>query len=82
MSTRAVHRYVGHTIRPAPDGGVTAEAHCMTHECGASSGPQGDPGDAQDWALRHTGLNPGHDLYRRVYTDHARVTRADQTPAR
>ncbi|MFJ3970768.1 hypothetical protein ACIPYR_21870 [Streptomyces parvus] len=80
MSTRAVYRYVPHTIRQAPEGGVTAELHCTAYGCGESSGPQGDPEDAQDWALRHTGLNPGHDLYRREYTDHARVTRADPTP--
>ncbi|WP_435602813.1 hypothetical protein [Streptomyces sp. bgisy130] len=80
MSTRAVYRYVPHTIQRARDGGVTAEVFCMAYECEASSGPQEDPESAQDWALRHTGLNPGHDLYRREITDLARVTRADQDP--
>ncbi|WP_455712432.1 DUF7848 domain-containing protein [Streptomyces erythrochromogenes] len=28
----------------------------------------------QDWALRHAGRT-GHGLFRRVFTDHARVTR-------
>ncbi|MBC9727893.1 hypothetical protein [Streptomyces sp. TRM68367] len=45
--------------------------------CGLSSGPQSNPDDAQNWALKHTGRNPGHDLFRREYTDHARVTRAE-----
>lgn len=53
-----------------------AELFCMAYGCEASSGPQDDPEAAQDWALRHTGLNTGHDLYRREFTDHARVTRA------
>ncbi|WEH15236.1 hypothetical protein [Streptomyces sp. VNUA24] len=71
---RAVLRYVNHTIRHAPEGGVTAELFCATYECAESSGPQGDPDDAQDWALRHTGRT-GHELFRREFTDHARVTR-------
>ncbi|MCD9878249.1 DUF7848 domain-containing protein [Streptomyces guryensis] len=78
---RAVLRYVNHTIRHAPEGGVTAELFCVTYGCGESSGPQSDPNDAQDWALRHTG-HTGHDLFRREYTDHARVTRDEETPAR
>ncbi|GGS83971.1 MULTISPECIES: hypothetical protein [Streptomyces] len=82
MSTRAVYRYVPHTIQHAPESGITAELFCTSIGCGESSGPQADPETAQDWALRHTGLNPGHDLFRREYTDHARVTRADPTPAR
>ena len=77
---RAVLRYVDHTIRQAPEGGVTAELHCTAYGCEESSDPQGDPEVAQDWALRHTGMNPDHGLYRREFTDHARVTRADQDP--
>ncbi|WP_455754229.1 DUF7848 domain-containing protein [Streptomyces erythrochromogenes] len=66
--------YVAHTIRHEPDGGVTYEAFCMAYGCGAESGPQDEQHAAQDWGLRHTGRT-GHDLFRRVYTDHARVTR-------
>jgi len=76
MSPRTVMRYVKHTITRAPEGGITAELFCMTYGCGESSGPQGDPNDAQDWALRHTGRT-GHDLFRRECTDHARVTRVE-----
>ncbi|MFF7936523.1 hypothetical protein [Streptomyces sp. NPDC007940] len=75
--TRAVYRFVDHTIRHAPEGGYTFEVFCTAFECGQESGPQGEQNDAQDWALRHT-AKTGHDLFRRVVTDHARVTRADQ----
>ncbi|MET9695737.1 hypothetical protein ABZY31_02285 [Streptomyces sp. NPDC006529] len=69
-----------HTIRHAPEGGVTYEAFCAAYGCGAESGPQDGQGAAQDWALRHAGLS-GHDLFRRVYTDHARVTPAAAGPS-
>ncbi|WP_456340245.1 DUF7848 domain-containing protein [Streptomyces europaeiscabiei] len=75
--TRAVLRFVPHTIRHEPQGGVTFEAFCVTPDCGEDSGPQGEQAAAQDWCLRHTGRNPGHDLFRRVVTDHARVTRGE-----
>ncbi|WP_444545386.1 DUF7848 domain-containing protein [Streptomyces fumanus] len=41
--------------------------------------PDPDPrraGRRTDWALRHTGRT-GHDLFRRAFTDHAKVTRAE-----
>ncbi|MGW1185749.1 DUF7848 domain-containing protein [Streptomyces sp. NBC_01423] len=72
---RAVMRYAPHTIRHAPEGGMTFEVFCVTHQCGAESGPQGQQETAQDWALKHTGRT-GHNLFRRVFTDHARVTPA------
>ncbi len=72
--SRAVLRFVEHTIRHAPEGGVTFEAFCTASGCGQKSGPQADQEAAQDWCLRHTGRT-GHDLFRRVVTDHARVTR-------
>ncbi len=78
--TRTVYRFVDHTIRHEPAGGIVAELHCMAHGCEESSGPQDNGDSAQDWALRHTGRNPTHDLYRREFSDHARVTRADQDP--
>ncbi|MFE0195686.1 hypothetical protein ACFWZZ_02235 [[Kitasatospora] papulosa] len=77
--TRTVYRFVDHTIRHEPAGGVTYELFCVAHECGAESGPQDNQDTAQDWALRHSGQT-GHDLFRRVFTDHARVTRADRDP--
>ncbi|MFG2980636.1 hypothetical protein ACGFYQ_05170 [Streptomyces sp. NPDC048258] len=72
--TRAVLRYVPHTIRHAPEGGVTYEAFCVAEGCGAESGAHDEQADAQDWALRHAGRT-GHELFRRVFTDHGRVTR-------
>lgn len=72
--SRAVLRYVPHTIRHEPEGGVTFEAFCVTPGCDEDSGSQEEQETAQDWCLRHTGRT-GHDLFRRVVTDHARVTR-------
>lgn len=72
--SRAVIRYVPHTIRHAPDGNVTFEAFCTAPDCDQASGPQARQETAQDWCLRHTGRT-GHDFFRRVVTDHARVTR-------
>lgn len=76
MSPRAVYRHIAHTIRHVPEGGITYEAFCVTAGCDAASGPHDEQGAAQDWALRHTG-SAGHDLFRRVAIDHARVTRAE-----
>ncbi|MEV6677856.1 hypothetical protein AB0N09_13450 [Streptomyces erythrochromogenes] len=76
MTTRAVYRFVSHTIRHVPEGGVTYEAFCVTDGCQAESGPNDEQEAAQDWALRHTG-STGHDLFRRVFTDHAKVSRAE-----
>jgi hypothetical protein len=72
--SRAVLRHVRHTIWHEPEGGVTYEAFCVTSGCGEASGPQEAQETAQDWCLCHTGRT-GHDLFRRVVTDHARVTR-------
>lgn len=74
--TRSVIRFVDHTIRHAPEGGVTYEAFCNASDCDENSGAQGDQEAAQDWCLRHTGSS-GHDMFRRVVTDHARVTRQE-----
>ncbi|MEU7345775.1 hypothetical protein ABZ778_17975 [Streptomyces bacillaris] len=76
MSPRAVYRHVTHTIHHAPEGGITYEAFCAAANCGAESGPRSEQEAAQDWALRHTGRT-GHDLFRCVFTDHAKVTRAE-----
>ncbi|MFI5671390.1 hypothetical protein [Streptomyces sp. NPDC051704] len=76
MSPRAVYRHVTHTIRHAFEGGITYEVFCAAANCGAESGPHAEQEAAQDWALRHTGRT-GHYLFRRVFTDHAKVTRAE-----
>ncbi len=67
-------RFVPHTIRHEPHSGATFEAFCTTSGCHGTSGPEPAQDTAQDWCLRHTGRT-GHDLFRRVVTDHARVTR-------
>jgi hypothetical protein len=78
MSTRAVYRFVNHTARHAPEGGFIFEAFCVRPDCeDDTSGPSDDHNAVQDWCLQHTGRT-GHDLFRRVATDHARVTREEQ----
>jgi len=74
--SHCVMRYVLHTIRHEPQGGVIFEAFCITPGCGELSSPQEEQESTQDWCLRHTGLT-GHDLFRRVVTDHARVSRRE-----
>jgi hypothetical protein len=73
--TRAVLRYVEHTIRHVEEGGWIFEQFCAAPNCGEDSGPQDAQEAAQDWALAHTGRNPEHILFRRVVSDHACVTR-------
>ncbi|GAB2990131.1 hypothetical protein GCM10023080_064920 [Streptomyces pseudoechinosporeus] len=74
--TRTVFRYIQHSIRHEPESGVTFEVFCTEPGCGEDSGAQEEQLTAGDWALRHTGRT-GHDLFRRVVTDHARVTREE-----
>ncbi|MGW0750268.1 DUF7848 domain-containing protein [Streptomyces sp. NPDC002587] len=76
MGVRAAYRFVQHTIRHIPEGGVTYETFCVSAGCGANSAAHEEQNDAQDWALEHTGRT-GHDTFRRVFTDHAKVTRAE-----
>ncbi|WP_455570062.1 DUF7848 domain-containing protein [Streptomyces tauricus] len=71
--TRATYRFIEHTIRHAPEGGVVFELCCVT--CPETSGGQAVQVTAQDWALKHTAAHPEHDLFRREVTDFARVTR-------
>uniref|UniRef100_UPI003FD7F296 DUF7848 domain-containing protein n=1 Tax=Streptomyces luteireticuli TaxID=173858 RepID=UPI003FD7F296 len=73
---RAIYRYMPHTIKRAPEGGIVFEAFCTAVGCGEDSGPQDEQDAAQLWALRHA-ARTGHDLFRRVMTDHARVTRTE-----
>lgn len=74
MTTRAVYRHVPHTIRHVPGGSVAYDVFYVTADCDAESGPHDEQEAAQDWALRHAGRT-SHDLFRRVVTDHAKVTR-------
>ncbi|MEW2120309.1 hypothetical protein AB0945_35070 [Streptomyces sp. NPDC005474] len=74
--SRVIMKYVPHTITHVPDSGVTFEVLCAASDCGAESGPQDEQDTAQLWALRHTGRTD-HDLFRRVVTDHAKVTRTE-----
>ncbi|WP_234308536.1 hypothetical protein [Streptomyces sp. NRRL F-4428] len=53
---------------------MTYEAFCVAEGCGAESGARDEQEGPTDWALRHAGRT-GHDLFRRVFTDHARVSR-------
>jgi hypothetical protein len=75
--TRAVFRFIEHTIQHEPQGGVTFHAFCTAPGCGEDSGSQEQQETAQDWALGHSGRT-GHTLFRRVVTDHARVSREGQ----
>ncbi|WP_449657712.1 DUF7848 domain-containing protein [Streptomyces acidicola] len=75
--SRAILRFVHHTIRHDPAHGATFQAFCTAPDCGEDSGPKDAQEDAQDWCLRHTGRNPEHVLFRRVVTDHARATREE-----
>jgi hypothetical protein len=72
-----VMRFVDHSIRHVAEGGWVFEVFCVGKpDCEGTSGPTDDQEAAQDWCLRHTGRT-GHDLFRRVVTDHARVTRKE-----
>lgn len=72
--TRAVLRFVPHTIRHAPELESTREAFRTAEGCQESSGLNNEE-TVQLWCLAHTGRNPCHDTFRRVFIDHARVTR-------
>lgn len=72
--TRSVYRHVEHTISHVREGGIIWETFCRAEGCGLDSGPQDEQNDAQDWALRHSGMT-GHTRFRRVVTDNAEVTR-------
>ncbi|MFH8590272.1 DUF7848 domain-containing protein [Streptomyces rimosus] len=71
---------LGQAASPTPQLlGVLGEPYetvCTAAGCDAESGPQEDQDSAQQWALRHSGRT-GHGLFRRVVSDHARVTRSE-----
>ncbi|MEU9002957.1 hypothetical protein [Streptomyces sp. NPDC048551] len=55
-----------------PEGGVVYEVFCRAYCCPADSGPQDEEEAAEEWALRHA-RRSGHEVFRRVRSDHARV---------
>lgn len=74
--SRTTFRFVDHTISHVPEGGLIWEAFCAVQDCPEeTSGPKDSEVEAQGWALKHTGKYPDHDLFRRVVSDYARVTR-------
>ena len=74
--SRAVLRFARHTIRHEAACRVTFQGSFAESDCGENTGPQDDQETVQGWFLRHTGRT-GHGLFRRVVTDHARVTREE-----
>jgi hypothetical protein len=72
-----VLKYVKHTIRHVDEGGWILEAFCAKGGCEDTSGPKDSSEDVELWCMSHTGFNPDHDLFRRVASDHARVTREE-----
>lgn len=75
MSTRAVLRYVKHTMRRHPLSEVTHTAACIA--CGWQVGPTADGDLADNAAMAHTGRNAGHDQFTRTIEFVAEVVRAD-----
>lgn len=72
---RKRYGYLPHTIRQVPEAGIAYEAFCMTPGCDAMSDGCDTVTEAEDWALKHTGMNSAHDLFRHVITSYSRVTR-------
>ncbi|MFB7180899.1 hypothetical protein ACFCYI_24760 [Streptomyces sp. NPDC056257] len=77
---RSVYRFEDLSIEHVPEGGVIWETFCAAYQCGQGSGAQDDQDAAQGWALRHSGA-AGHNLFRRVVTDHADVMYAEAPAA-
>ncbi|WP_443728905.1 DUF7848 domain-containing protein [Streptomyces buecherae] len=72
---RQRYGYLPHTIHQVPEAGVAYEAFCMSVDCKAMSDGCDTVAEAEDWAMRHTGRNPTHGLFRHVITSYSRVTR-------
>ncbi|MEV6420548.1 hypothetical protein [Streptomyces sp. NPDC051662] len=77
MTTRAVLRYVKHTMRRHPQFEVTHTARCLAADCMWQVGPTDDGGLADDAAMAHTGRNADHDKFERKIEFVAEVIRAD-----
>lgn len=73
--TRTVMRYAEWTIGQDTSEGASPplyEVECTT--CDAKSGVSESAGDAQDWALQHSGRNPSHTGFRGINTTFWRTT--------
>ncbi|MFI7366492.1 hypothetical protein ACIBO4_30535 [Streptomyces sp. NPDC050149] len=83
MSIRSVIRFADWTIsadRTPGASGPVYEVECTT--CLEASDTDEGPTAPEDWALRHTGRNPGHRGYRAIITSFLRVTPAPGNPLR
>ncbi len=76
--TRAVIRFADWTIALDRSEGASPplfEMECTT--CSERSPATEDSGEAQDWALRHSGRNPSHTGYRGISTSFWRTSMQD-----
>ncbi|MFJ4768516.1 hypothetical protein ACIP88_05270 [Streptomyces uncialis] len=76
--TRSMFRYVEWrliTVPPSPE----VQAVCSSCNARSVAVDWEDRGDAEEWALEHTGHNPSHQSYRGVATSVWKVLPADGT---
>jgi hypothetical protein len=83
--TRSVMRFANWLITPDRAEGAPHplfEMECTTCPTGPESRSEAseDFADAQDWALRHSGRNPGHTHYREIVTRFWRTQMVDPGP--
>lgn len=74
-------RYASWTIAPDTAEGASPpiyQTECTT--CDARSEPTEAAGDAQQWALGHSGRHPSHTGFRGVHTSFWRTDMADPPP--
>ncbi|GCB47000.1 hypothetical protein [Streptomyces sp. NL15-2K] len=74
---RRILRYVPYSIVQDPSAQPEYEAHCVSGdeaECGATSGPYGDPAEVEEWQRKHT-QETRHARYRRSFADYAVLER-------
>ncbi len=67
--------YVPHRIRRAPESEPVAKAHCLHAGCEWASTPSSTANPVDDACMGHTGLNPDHTRFARLFADVAVVTR-------
>ena len=73
--TQSVIRFADWTITPDASEGVSPplfEMECTT--CPERSPASEDAGEAQDWALRHSGRHPSHTGFRGISTSFWRTS--------
>ncbi|MER5212427.1 hypothetical protein ABT063_18050 [Streptomyces sp. NPDC002838] len=74
---RRIFRYVPYSIVQDASAQPEYEAHCVSGdeaECGAASGPCGDPAEVEEWQRKHT-QETRHTRYRRSFADYAVLER-------